>query len=66
LTIAWNQRVFHLIKMLEKGRKFNGVYHATEILSPLSEWRSMKAGGNEGKLIMHANSARPQMAKISP
>jgi ribosomal protein S16 len=27
LTIVWNPRRFHLIKVLEKGRKFNAGYH---------------------------------------
>jgi hypothetical protein len=31
-TIVWNPRGFHLIKVLEKGRKFNAGYYITEIL----------------------------------
>jgi hypothetical protein len=30
LTIVWNPRWFHLIKVLEKGRKFNAGYYITE------------------------------------
>jgi hypothetical protein len=37
LTIVWNPRGFHLIKALEKGRKFNAGYDVAEILEPLSQ-----------------------------
>jgi hypothetical protein len=35
-TIVWNPRGFHLIKVLENGRKFNAGYYIAEILEPLS------------------------------
>jgi hypothetical protein len=52
LTIVWNPSRFHLIKVLEKGRKFNAGYYIAEILDirdivPLSKWRSIDAAGNE-------------------
>jgi hypothetical protein len=47
LAIVWNPRGFHLIKVLEKGRKFNAGYCLSEILEPLSQWRSIEAAGNE-------------------
>jgi hypothetical protein len=47
LTIEWNPRGFHLIKVLEKGRKFNAGYCIADILEPLSQWRSIEAAGNE-------------------
>jgi hypothetical protein len=65
LTIVWNPRGFHLIKVLEKGRKFNAGYYTAEILEPLSQWRSIKAAGNEQKLLVHADNARPHTAKLS-
>jgi hypothetical protein len=34
--IVWNPRGFPLIKVLEKGRKFNVGYYITEILEPFS------------------------------
>jgi hypothetical protein len=37
LTIVWNPRGFHLIKVLENGRKFNAGYYTAEILEPLSQ-----------------------------
>jgi hypothetical protein len=62
-TIVWNPRGFHLIKVLEKGRKFNACYYIGEILKQLSHWRSIEAAGKERKLLVHANNARPQTAK---
>jgi hypothetical protein len=50
LTIVWNPRGFHLINVLQKGRKFNGGYYIAEILTPLSQWRSIEATGNDRKL----------------
>jgi hypothetical protein len=63
LTIAWSPPGFHLIKVLENGRKFNAGYYITEVLEPLSQWRSIKAAGNEQKLLVHANNAHPHAAK---
>jgi hypothetical protein len=65
LTIIWNPRGFHLIKVLEKGRKFNAGYYVAEILDPLSQWRSIEAAANERKLLVHADSARRHIAKLS-
>jgi hypothetical protein len=64
LTIVWNPRGFHLIKILEKGRKFNTGHYVVEILEPLSQCRSIEAAGNERKLLVHADNARPQTAKL--
>jgi hypothetical protein len=49
LTIVWNPRGFHLIKVLEKGRKFNAGYYITEMSEPLSQWRSIEVAGKERK-----------------
>jgi hypothetical protein len=65
LTIVWNPRGFHLIKVLEIGRKFNAGYYIAEILEPLSQWRSLEAASNERKLLMHADNARRHTAKLS-
>jgi hypothetical protein len=64
-TIVWKPRGFHLIKVLERGCKFNGGYYIAEILEPLSQWRSIEAAGNERKLLVHADNARPHTAKLS-
>jgi histone-lysine N-methyltransferase SETMAR len=63
--IVWNPRGFHLIKVLEKGRKFNAGYYIVEILEPLSQWRSIEAACKERKLLVHADNARPHTAKLS-
>jgi hypothetical protein len=47
LTIVWNPCGFHLIKVLEKGRKFNAGYDIAEMLESLSQWRSIEAAGKE-------------------
>jgi hypothetical protein len=65
LTIVWNPRGFHLIKVLEKGRKSNAGYYIAEILEPLSQWRSIEAAGNARKLLVYANNVRPPTAKLS-
>jgi hypothetical protein len=64
LTFVWNPRRFHLIKVLEKGRKFNAGYYVAEILEPLSKWRSIETAGNERKVLVHADNARPHTAKL--
>jgi histone-lysine N-methyltransferase SETMAR len=64
-TIVWNSRGFHLIKVLENGRKFNAGYYITEILNPLPQWRSIEAAGNKRRLLVHADNARPHPAKLS-
>jgi hypothetical protein len=64
-TIVWNSRGLHLIKILENGRKFNAGYYIAEILEPLSQWRSTEPAGNERKLLVHADNARPHTAKLS-
>jgi hypothetical protein len=63
-TIVWNPRGFHLVKVLEKGSKFNAGYSVAEILEPLSQWRSIEAAGNQQKLLVHADNARPHTAKL--
>jgi hypothetical protein len=59
LTIVWNPRMFHLIRVLEKGGKFNVGYYIAEKLKPLSQWGSIGAAGSERKLLVHAENARP-------
>jgi hypothetical protein len=65
LTIVWNPRGFHLIKVLEKGHKPNTGYYITEILEPLSQWPSIEAAGNQRKVLVHVDNARPHTAKLS-
>jgi hypothetical protein len=55
LTIVWNPREFHLTKVLENGCAFNAGHYVAEILESLSQWRSIKAAGNEQELLVHAD-----------
>jgi hypothetical protein len=48
-----------------KGRKFNAGYYIAQILKSLSHWCSFEAAGNERKLLVHADSARPHTTKLS-
>jgi hypothetical protein len=54
-----------LIKVLEKGRKFNADYYIAEMLGPSSQWHSIEAAGNERKLLVHADNGRPHIAELS-
>jgi histone-lysine N-methyltransferase SETMAR len=63
LTIVWNPSGFHLINILAKGCTFNSTHYITEILSPLADWRLTEAGGCKRKLIVHADNARPHVAR---
>jgi hypothetical protein len=63
LTIVWNPRWFHLIKVLEEGRKFNAGCYTDETFELLFQWRSIETAGNERKLLVHADNARPHTAK---
>jgi transposase len=54
-----------LIKLLEKGRKFNAGYYIDEILEPLPQWCSIEAAGNKRKLLVHTDNAGPHPAKLS-
>jgi hypothetical protein len=66
VMIAWNPRGFHLITVLENGRKLNTGYYVGDILEPLSQWRSIEAASNERKLLVHADNARRHTDKLSP
>jgi histone-lysine N-methyltransferase SETMAR len=65
LTNIWNPRGLHLIKVREKGRKFNTGHYIAEILEPWFQWRSIEAAGNERKLLVPADNALPHTAKLS-
>jgi hypothetical protein len=54
-----------LIRVLGKGRKFNTGYYIAEILESLSKWRSIKAAGNERKLLVYVDDARLHTVKLS-
>jgi hypothetical protein len=39
--------------------------HVTDILVPLLEWRESQIGGNDRKLIIHADSTHPHTARVA-
>jgi hypothetical protein len=57
-------RGFHLINVLEKGRKFNVMHYITEMLSPLSEWWALDAPESNRKSMVHGD-ARLHTARLS-
>jgi histone-lysine N-methyltransferase SETMAR len=65
LSLVWNPGGFHLVNILPKGFKFNASYDLTQILEPLSKWRRTKVERTNRKLIVHADNARPHMAKMT-
>jgi histone-lysine N-methyltransferase SETMAR len=64
LRIVSNPRGFHLIKVLENGRKFNSGHYIAEILESLSQWHSIEATSNQRKLLVHADNARRHTAML--
>jgi hypothetical protein len=65
ITTVWNSSGFHRIKLLPKGFKFKASYYLTQILDPLSVWRGTQIRRTNRKLIVHADNARPQTAKVT-
>jgi histone-lysine N-methyltransferase SETMAR len=64
VTLAWNAHGFHLIKALPKGMKFNSTYYIHEILTPLLDWYNTQFGQTHQNLVIHADNARPHIAKV--
>jgi hypothetical protein len=65
LTIVWLSIGFAVVTALDRGCKFNAGYYVSKVLTPLSEWWRERGGGNFGKLIVHADSARPRKTTVS-
>jgi hypothetical protein len=59
LTIVWHPTEFAVVTALDSECKFNTGYYVSEVLTPLSEWWGERGGGNFGRLIVHADKARP-------
>jgi hypothetical protein len=64
-TIVWNPSGFHLITVLSKGIKFNANHYITDILVQLLESRIPQVDGNDRKLIVYAENARPHTAGVT-
>jgi histone-lysine N-methyltransferase SETMAR len=65
LTMVWNPVDFHLVNILPEGFKFNASYYVTQILGPLSKWRTTEVGRTNRKLIVPADNTRPHTAKTT-
>jgi hypothetical protein len=61
LTLAWNPRGSHLIKLSTNVASST----LAEIFEPLPQWRSIEAASNERKLLAPADNAHPHIAKLS-
>jgi hypothetical protein len=61
----WNPIGFHVLKALQKGRKFNAQYYTNDILVSISDWRRQTEGTRRNKLWVHSDNARPHNAKMS-
>jgi hypothetical protein len=59
VTMVWDSTEFAVMTAIDSGCKFNAGYYVSEVLTPLSEWWRERGGGNFGKLIVHADNARP-------
>jgi hypothetical protein len=53
VTIVCDSRGFHMIRVPPSECKFNSSYYQSEIVGPLSEWRSEQAGAASRRLIGH-------------
>jgi histone-lysine N-methyltransferase SETMAR len=65
LTIVCGPIEFAVVTALDSGCKFTARHYVSEVLTPLSEWWRERGGGNFGKLIVHADNARPHKAIVS-
>jgi hypothetical protein len=65
LTIVWNPSGFHLINVLSAGCNFNPSHDVTNILGPIAGCRRVQAGASRRRLIIHADNARPHVAKLA-
>jgi hypothetical protein len=65
ITVTWNRGGFHVIAVLPEGQKFDTDYYTREILQKIPDWRSQQPGRRDPKVLVHADTARPQRARLS-
>jgi hypothetical protein len=65
LTIVSDATEFAVVTAIDSGCKFNAGYYMSEVPTPLSEWWRERGGEHFRKLIVHADTARPQKASVS-
>jgi hypothetical protein len=57
--------MFHILKALQKERKFNAQYYTNDILIAISDWKRQTGRTRSNKLLVHSDNARPYTAKMS-
>jgi hypothetical protein len=57
--------MFHILKTIPKGRKFNAQYYTNDILVAMSDWRRQTGRTRPNKLWVYSDNARPHTAKMS-
>jgi hypothetical protein len=57
--------MFHVLKALAKGRKFNAKYYINDILVATSDWGRHIGGTWPNKLWVHSDNAQSHTAKMS-
>jgi hypothetical protein len=60
LTVVWNPHGFHLVSLLPKGQNWTSQYYIDHILPEICALRDARA---RRKLVVHADNARPHVAK---
>jgi hypothetical protein len=60
LTVVWNPHGFQLVSLLPKGQKWTSQYYIDHILPEICALRDAR---DRRKLVVHANNARPHVAK---
>jgi histone-lysine N-methyltransferase SETMAR len=60
LTVVWNPHGFHLVSLLSKGQKWTSPYDIDHILPEICALRDAR---DRRKLVVHADNARPHLAK---
>jgi hypothetical protein len=65
LAGVWNPDGFHLIDVRPKDSKFSAGHYISLILSPLPEIFAPYQNDPRRHFVMHADTARPQGAKMA-
>jgi hypothetical protein len=65
IIVAWDTAGFHVPVVLSKGTTFNNAYHTIEIVGNIKKLREVHGTKRTRKLIVHADNARSQTAKVS-
>jgi hypothetical protein len=60
LTVVWNPYGFHLVKILPRGQKWTIQYYIDCVLL---EIRSLHGVGDQRRLVVHIDDAKPHVAK---